>query len=307
MACRAAAGPDITLKLILETGRLLEPDLITAAGNQSSDGHAAYVQINVAGNQGSTEGIASVDAVRHIVEQNPPPDGIRAYVTGPAALIADMNEAADKSMLMMMGVTGLVMTKLDGTARGGVLVPVAQASDSPIKLIGVGEKWDALEDFHPERIAGRILGMGDIVALVEEVQKGVDIAAAQKLAEKVKSGDGFDLNDFLMQISQMKKMGGLSGLVDKLPTQLTGGKTPQLGQADMDRAERDVRRMEGIICSMTREERRKPDLIERLCARAAGPHGHVAAVCVWPRLAAVARRCADCAAETAAWHLPPPL
>ena len=84
-------------------------DLITAAGNQSSDGHAAYVQINVAGNQGSTEGIASVDAVRHIVEQNPPPDGIRAYVTGPAALIADMNEAADKSMLMMMGVTGLVI------------------------------------------------------------------------------------------------------------------------------------------------------------------------------------------------------
>jgi signal recognition particle subunit SRP54 len=100
--------------------------------------------------------------------------------------------------------------------------------------------------------------MGDIVALVEEVQKGVDLEAAQKLADKVKSG-GFDLNDFLMQISQMKKMGGLSGLMDKLPSQLTGqGRSG----ADMDRAERDVRRMEGIICSMTPLERRKPDLIK---------------------------------------------
>jgi signal recognition particle subunit SRP54 len=100
--------------------------------------------------------------------------------------------------------------------------------------------------------------MGDIVALVEEVQKNVDLSAAQKLAEKVKSGDGFDLNDFLMQISQMKKLGGLSGLMDKLPAQLAA----KAGQADMDRAERDVRRMEGIIHSMTPLERRKPELIK---------------------------------------------
>jgi signal recognition particle subunit SRP54 len=104
--------------------------------------------------------------------------------------------------------------------------------------------------------------MGDIVGLVEEVQKSVDVAAAQKLADKVKSGDSFDLNDFLSQISQMKKMGGLGGLVDKLPSQLTGGRTPNLGPADMERAERDVRRMEGIICSMTPLERRKPELLK---------------------------------------------
>jgi signal recognition particle subunit SRP54 len=103
-----------------------------------------------------------------------------------------------------------------------------------------------------------VLGMGDIVALVEEVQKGVDMAAAQKLADKVKSGDGFDLNDFLSQISQMKKMGGLSGLLDKLPSQLAA----KAGQADMDRAEREVRRMEGIINAMTPLERRKPELLK---------------------------------------------
>jgi len=107
-----------------------------------------------------------------------------------------------------------------------------------------------------------VLGMGDIVGLVEEVQKGVDIAAAQKLVDKVKSGDGFDLNDFLSQLSQMKKMGGLSGLMDKLPSQMMGGKAANVGQADMDRAERDMRRMEGIICSMTPLERRKPELLK---------------------------------------------
>jgi signal recognition particle subunit SRP54 len=99
------------------------------------------------------------------------------------------------------------------------------------------------------------------VALVEEVQKGVDLDAAQRLADKVKSGAAFDLNDFLAQISQMKKMGGLSSLMDKLPSQLTA-RAANVGAADMDRAERDVRRMEGIICSMTALERRKPELIK---------------------------------------------
>jgi signal recognition particle subunit SRP54 len=162
----------------------------------------------------------------------------------------------------VLPLTGIVLTKLDGDSRGGAALSVRQVTGAPIKFAGVSEKVDGLEVFDAMRHAGRVLGMGDIVALVEEVQKGVDVAAAQKLADKVRAGDAFDLNDFLMQISQMKKMGGLSGLMDKLPTQMTGGKTPQLGQADMDRAERDVRRMEGIICSMTALERRKPDLIK---------------------------------------------
>jgi signal recognition particle subunit SRP54 len=143
--------------------------------------------------------------------------------------------------------TGIVLTKLDGDSRGGAALSVRQVTGAPIKFAGVSEKIDGLEVFDAERHAGRVLGMGDIVALVEEVTKSVDIEAAQKLAEKVRSGDSFDLNDFLAQLSQMRKMGGLAGLMDKLPTQLTA----KAGQPDMDKAERDMRRMEGIIHSMT--------------------------------------------------------
>ena len=154
--------------------------------------------------------------------------------------------------------TGIVLTKMDGDSRGGAALSVRQITGVPIKFAGVSEKIDGLEVFDAERHAGRVLGMGDIVALVEEVQKGVDIVAAQRLAEKVKSGEDFDLEDFLSQLSQMKKMGGLSGLIDKLPTEMAA----KAGQADMDRAERDMKRMEGIIRSMTPLERKKPDLLK---------------------------------------------
>ena len=157
--------------------------------------------------------------------------------------------------------TGIVLTKMDGDSRGGAALSVRAVTGAPIKFAGVSEKIDGLEVFDAERHAGRVLGMGDIVGLVEEVQKNVDVAAAQKLADKVKAGDTFDLNDFLSQISQMKKMGGLGGLMDKLPSELTG-KAANLGPAEMERAERDVRRMEGIICSMTPLERRKPELLK---------------------------------------------
>jgi signal recognition particle subunit SRP54 len=157
--------------------------------------------------------------------------------------------------------TGIVLTKMDGDSRGGAALSVRKITGAPIKFAGVSEKIDGLEVFDAQRHAGRVLGMGDIVGLVEEVQKGVDMAAAQKLVDKVKAGDGFDLNDFLSQLSQMKKMGGLAGLMDKLPSQMTG-KAAKLGAADVDRAERDMRRMEGIICSMTPLERRKPDLLK---------------------------------------------
>ncbi len=166
-----------------------------------------------------------------------------------------------KAFKEALPLTGIVLTKTDGDSRGGAALSVRQITGAPIKFAGVSEKIDGLEVFDAQRHAGRVLGMGDIVALVEEVQKGVDVAAAQKLADKLKSGDSFDLNDFLSQISQMKKMGGLSGLMDKLPSQMTA-KAGNLGQADMDRAERDVRRMEGIINSMTPLERRKPELLK---------------------------------------------
>ena len=167
-----------------------------------------------------------------------------------------------KAFKEALPLTGIVLTKMDGDARGGAALSVRGITGAPIKFAGISEKLDGLEVFDAERHAGRVLGMGDIVGLVEDVQKGVDLAAAQKLAAKVKSGDGFDLNDFQSQLSQMKKMGGLAGLMDKLPSQLTGGKAAQLGAADMDRAERDIRRMEGIICSMTPLERRKPDMLK---------------------------------------------
>jgi signal recognition particle subunit SRP54 len=166
-----------------------------------------------------------------------------------------------KAFKEALPLTGIVLTKMDGDSRGGAALSVRQVTGAPIKFAGTSEKIDGLEVFDADRHAQRVLGMGDIVALVEQVSQGVDMAAAQKLADKVKSGDSFDLNDFLSQISQMKKMGGLSNLMDKLPSQLTA-KAGQLGQADMDRAERDVRRMEGIICSMTPQERRKPDLLK---------------------------------------------
>jgi signal recognition particle subunit SRP54 len=164
-----------------------------------------------------------------------------------------------KAFKEALPLTGIVLTKLDGDSRGGAALSVRQITGAPIKFAGVSEKIDGLEVFDAERHAGRVLGMGDIVALVEEVSKGVDLAEAKKLADKMKSGRGFDLNDFLSQISQMKKMGGLSNLMDKLPTELLAKAG---GQPNMDQAERDVRRMEGIIQSMTPLERRKPELIK---------------------------------------------
>ena len=154
--------------------------------------------------------------------------------------------------------TGIVLTKLDGDSRGGAALSVRQITGAPIKFAGTSEKIDGLEVFDAERHAGRILGMGDIVALVEQVAAGVDMEAAQKLAAKVKGGGGFDLNDFLAQIQQMKQMGGLSSLMDKLPSQLTA----KAGQMDMDKVERDIRRKQGIIHSMTLKERTKPELIK---------------------------------------------
>lgn len=154
--------------------------------------------------------------------------------------------------------TGIVLTKLDGDARGGAALSVRHITGKPIKFAGVAEKLDGLEAFDPDRMANRILGMGDIVALVEEARKGVDMASAQELAGKIKSGGKFDLNDFKLQLSQMKKMGGLSSLMDKLPAQMQQA----ANGTNMDQAEKQVRRMEGIINSMTPQERTKPELIK---------------------------------------------
>jgi signal recognition particle subunit SRP54 len=153
--------------------------------------------------------------------------------------------------------TGIVLTKLDGDARGGAALSVRHVTGKPIKFAGIGEKLNGLEAFHPERMASRILGMGDVLTLIEDVQKSVDRKEAEKLAHKVKTGKGFDLEDFKQQIVQMKKMGGLSALVDKLP-----GNLAQIAQGAPNVDDRAVRRIEGIINSMTPKERARPELLK---------------------------------------------
>jgi signal recognition particle subunit SRP54 len=161
-----------------------------------------------------------------------------------------------KAFAEALPLTGVVLTKLDGDARGGAALSVRHVVGRPIKYVGVGEKLPALEPFHPERMASRVLGMGDVLSLVEEARRTVDMEEAEKLAKKVKSGKGFDLEDFKSQMLQMKKMGGLGALMDKLPAQLT-----QMAQgANLD--EKIVNRTIGIINSMTPGERAKPDLIK---------------------------------------------
>ena len=153
--------------------------------------------------------------------------------------------------------TGVVLTKLDGDSRGGAALSVRHITGKPIKLVGVSEKMDGLEAFYPERMASRILGMGDVLSLVEAAQQSVDTVEAQKLAEKFKKGKDFDFDDFKMQLVQMRKMGGMGALMDKMPAQLS-----QAAQMAPDLQEKQLRRTEGIINSMTPLERRKPDLLK---------------------------------------------
>lgn len=154
--------------------------------------------------------------------------------------------------------TGIVLTKIDGDSRGGAALSVRMVTGAPIKFAGTSEKIDGLELFDAQRHASRVLGMGDIVALVEQVTAGVDIKAAEKLANKIKSGEGFDLNDFLAQIQQMKQMGGLGSLMEKLPSQMTD----KAKHLDLDKVEKDLAKKQGIVHSMTARERLKPEIIK---------------------------------------------
>lgn len=153
--------------------------------------------------------------------------------------------------------TGVILTKADGDARGGAALSIRQITGKPIKFIGMGEKTDALEPFYPDRIASRILGMGDVLSLIEEVERNVDRKQAEKLASKVKKGKGFDLADFRDQLQQMKKMGGMMGLMDKLPGM---GQLPAGVKDQMD--DSMTVKMEAIINSMTVQERAHPDIIK---------------------------------------------
>ena len=151
--------------------------------------------------------------------------------------------------------TGIILTKLDGDSRGGAALSVRHVTGKPVKFVGTGEKMNGLERFYPDRMASRILDMGDVLTLIEDAQRNVDQAEAARLADKMRSGKGFDLNDFKAQIQQMRKMGGISALMEKLPG--TAGMNLPAGADD-----KAVNRVEGIINSMTPLERKKPEIIK---------------------------------------------
>ena len=157
-----------------------------------------------------------------------------------------------------LALTGVILTKADGDARGGAALSVRQVTGKPILFIGTGEKSDALELFHPERIATRILGMGDVLSLVEQVRAQVDQEKAEKLAKKIGSGKSFDLSDLRDQLTQIQRMGGMSALLDKLPAQMQANAAKAAGAVN----EKAIRRQIGIIDSMTPRERRRPEVID---------------------------------------------
>lgn len=156
-----------------------------------------------------------------------------------------------------LDLTGVILTKADGDARGGGALSVRQITGKPIVFMGVGEKTEALEPFDPERMASRILGMGDVLSLVEQVHRQVDHKEAERLAKKVVKGKGFDMADLKSQLEQLQKMGGLGALMDKLPTAAM-----QKGSLSAEQGDRDLRRQIAIINSMTRKERRNPGIID---------------------------------------------
>ena len=165
---------------------------------------------------------------------------------------------AAKAFSDTLALTGVILTKADGDARGGAALSVRQVTGKPILFVGTGEKSDALELFHPERIASRILGMGDVLSLVEQVQGQVDQEKAEKLAKKISKGKSFDLADLRDQLSQLQKMGGMSALLDKLPAQMQVNAAAAAGAVDT----KTLKRQMGIIDSMTPRERRRPEMID---------------------------------------------
>ena len=206
-----------------------------------------------------TAGRLSIDEamMKEIAELHAAVSPVETLFVVDAMLGQDAIDTA-KAFSDVLPLTGVVLTKLDGDSRGGAALSVRHITGKPIKYAGVGEKLGGIEPFHPERMASRILGMGDVLSLIEEAKKGIDEQKAVEFAKKLKSGKTFDLNDFKEQIGQMRKMGGMSSLMDKLPAQFAQA----AGQLPVGTEDKMVRRIEGIINSMTPAERSKPDLIK---------------------------------------------
>ncbi len=226
------------------------PDIARAGLEQARKGVFDVLIVDTAGRLHVDEALMQeareIDSAVHAAE--------RLFVVDAMAGQDAVNSA--KAFASTLDLTGIVLTKADGDARGGAALSVRQVTGKPIVFVGVGEKTEALEPFDPERMASRILGMGDVVALVEQVQRQVDTDEAARLAKKVASGKGFDMLDLRGQLEQLQKMGGVAALLDKLPTAATQ-KAPSADQGD-----KDVRRQIAIINSMTPKERRHPGIID---------------------------------------------
>jgi len=226
------------------------PDIARAAFDQAKRVVADVLIVDTAGRLHVDESLMAevrdIDAAVHAAE--------RLFVVDSMAGQDAVNSA--RAFGAALDLTGIVLTKADGDARGGAALSVRQVTGKPIVFIGVGEKTEALEPFDPERMASRILGMGDIVSLVEQVQSQVDVKEAERLAKKVIKGHGFDMEDLRGQLQQLQQMGGVSALLDKLPTAATQRAMPA-GQGD-----KEVRRQIAIINSMTAKERRTPGIID---------------------------------------------
>ena len=206
-----------------------------------------------------TAGRLAIDEamMKEIAELHAAVDPIETLFVVDAMLGQDAINTA-KAFSDALPLTGIILTKLDGDARGGAALSVRHVTGRPIKYAGVGEKLTGIEAFHPERMASRILGMGDVLSLIEDAKKGIDEQQAVEFAKKLKSGKSFDLNDFKNQMSQMRKMGGITSMLDKLPAQFAQAASQMQGGVE-DKA---VRRIEGIINSMTPLERSKPELLK---------------------------------------------
>ena len=225
-------------------------DIVNAAINEARVKHADVLIVDTAGRLHIDEAMMG-----EIKELHSAVNPIETLFVVDAMTGQDAANTA-KAFGDALPLTGVILTKADGDARGGAALSVRHITGKPIKFMGMGEKIDALEPFHPDRIASRILGMGDVLSLIEEAERKLDKKKADKLASKLKKGKGFDLEDFRDQLQQMKKMGGLSGVMDKLPGM--GGMGQQV-QGQMDN--KIFVQMEAIINSMTRAERANPDIM----------------------------------------------
>lgn len=226
------------------------PDLAVKGVKEAANAGHTVVIIDTAGRLNIDE--MMMDEIRAIKARVSPIETLLVAdaMTGQEAVrvATDFNNAVK--------LTGLIMTKVDGDARGGAAISMREVTNVPIKYLGVGEKLDALEVFHPDRLAGRILGMGDVLTLIEKAQSEMDQAEAQRAGERLMSGK-FDLEDFLKQMQQMKRLGPVSKLLEMIP-----GMNQAMAGVDMSNAEQELKRIEAIIYSMTLAERRDPSILK---------------------------------------------